>query len=145
MRASIHPWRRRTMRIRTLLAVPLALLALAACDGGGTDTSLPGGEYIASLESSHGPEGAALLELSDADVQAVAGSSVTLFQQPVTGGRRLLLVREPAGVIEFRVQVAAGSPLPSVRVLQVVDGNDVPRPGTDGYRVTFTRTRGDEE
>ena len=132
------------MRIRSILFV-LALLALAACDGGGTGTAPVGGEYIAALNSPHGPEGAAIVELSDPDVQAVAAASVTLFQQQVAGGRRLMLVREPAGRIEFRIHVAQGSQLPSVRVVQVVDGNDVPRPSTEGYTVTFTRTRGEGE
>lgn len=130
------------MRIPLLLAL-LVLPALAAC-GDGTGASSAGGEYIAALQSPHGPEGAALLELTGEGIESVAGSSVSLFQLPVSGGRRLMLVREPAGVIEFRVRVAEGHEPPDARVLQVVDPNDQVRPSTDGYRVTWTPTRGPE-
>jgi hypothetical protein len=133
------------MRTRPPLVVLPLLLALAACDGGGgTGASLSGGEYIAALESPHGAEGAAILEVTGAGVEEVFASAATLFQQPVSGGRRIVLVREPAGRIEFRVRITPGNDLPAVRVLQVVDGDDALRPSTDGYTVSFTRTRGDE-
>lgn len=134
------------MRIRSPLFVLLSLLlALAACDGGeGTGTDLAGGEFIGTLQSPHGPEGAAILEIGGAGVEEVFASSATLFQQPVSGGRRLVLVREPAGAIEFRVRMAPGNAPPEVRVVQVVDGDDAVRPSADGYTVSFTRTRGDE-
>jgi hypothetical protein len=131
------------MRISIPLLVLCLLPALAACDDG-TGASSAGGEFIAALQSPNGPEGAALLELTGEGIESVAGSSVSLFQLPVSGGRRVMLVREPAGVIEFRVRVAAGNELPDARVLQVVDGNDQVRASTDGYRVTFTPTRGAE-
>lgn len=130
------------MRMRRLAPL-LVLAALAACDGGtGSDTA--GGEYIAALESPHGAEGAALLELSGEGVQDVYSASLSLFDQPVSGGRRVMLIREPAGRLEFRVRMAAGNGPPTVRVLEVVDGGDQPRASTDGYTVTFTRTRGAE-
>ena len=133
------------MRIRPPLLILPLLLALSACDGGeGTGAALSGGEYIATLESPHGAEGAAILEITGPGVEEVFASSATVFQQPVSGGRRVVLVREPAGPIEFRVRIAPGNELPQVRVVQVVDGNDAVRPSTDGYRVSFTRTRGQE-
>lgn len=132
------------MRIRLPLLVLPLLLALAACDGGqGTGAALSGGEFIATLESPHGAEGAAILEITGAGVEEVSAAAATLFQQPVSGGRRVVLVREPAGRIEFRVRVAPGNDVPDVRVLQVVDGNDALRPSTDGYTVSFVRTRGE--
>jgi hypothetical protein len=131
------------MRMR-ILAPLLALAALSACDGGGTGSETAGGEYIAALESPHGAEGAALLELSGEGIQDVYAASLSLFDQPVSGGRRVMLIREPAGRLEFRVRMAAGNGPPTVRVLEVVDGADQPRASTDGYEVTFTRTRGAE-
>ena len=132
---------RRSLRVLALL---LLAPALAACDGGGTGAETAGGEYIAALESPHGPEGAALLEVMGTGVESIRGTSLSLFRQPISGGTRVMLVREPAGRLEFRVRLTAGSPLPTVRVLEVVDGADQPRPSVEGYEVTFVRTRGDE-
>lgn len=131
------------MRTRLAALLLAATAALSACDGG-TASETAGGEYIAALESPHGPEGAAVLELSGTGVQSVHGASLSLFQQATSTGRRLVLVREPAGRLEFRVRMADGHAPPSVRVVEVVDGNDQPRASTDGYTVTFTRTRGVE-
>lgn len=133
-----------TATMRTRLAVLLAAAAaLVACDGG-TGSETAGGEYIAALESPNGLEGAAVLEMPGEGVLAVRAASLSLFQQPVSGGKRLVLVREPAGRLEFRVTMAPGHAPPAVRVLEVVDGQDQPRASTEGYAVTFTRTRGDE-
>jgi hypothetical protein len=131
------------MRPRLAVLLLAATGVLSACDGG-TGSETAGGEYIAALESPAGPEGAAVLEITGEGVQSVHAASLTLFQQPVSGGRRLVLVREPAGRLEFRVRMAPGNGPPSVRVVEVVDGNDQPRASAEGYTVTFTRTRGDE-
>ena len=143
-RASDHPRPRRTMPRSPRWTVPVLLLALAACDGGGTDAAQAGGEYIATLESPNGPEGAAVLELTGSGVQAIRATSLSLFRQPVSGGTRLLLVREPAGRLEFRVRMAAGSRPPEVRVVEVVDGEDRQRASLAGYAVDFTPVRGDD-
>ena len=143
-RASDHPRPRRTMPLSTRWTVPVLLLALAGCDGGGTDAAQAGGEYIATLESPHGPEGAAVLELAGSGVETIRATSLSLFRQPIGGGTRLVLVREPAGRLEFRVRMAPGSPLPAVRVVEVVDGDDRQRASLAGYEVAFTPVRGDE-
>lgn len=133
------------MRLRRLLSLALAALpALAACDGG-TASTPPGGEYIAALGTPDGrPEGALLVELTGEGISDVHAASLALFEQPVSGGRRLMLIREPAGQIDFRVRMAPGSAPPAVRVLEVVGPDDLPRASTDGYSVSFTRTRGDQ-
>lgn len=130
------------MRIRSILPL-LAVLAAAACDGGGTGAASEGGEYIAALQSPNGDEGAAMLEMTTEGVEDVSASSATLFRQPISGGVRMMLIRDAAGRVEFRVRMAPGHELPTVRVVQVVDGDDNVRASTDGYEVTFTRTRGD--
>lgn len=130
------------MRIATVVSLLVALLASAACDGG-TGASPGGGEYIAVLASPHGPDGAALLEIGTEGVVEVTASSSALFQEPVSGGKRLVLVRQAPGRIEFRVQVARGYEPPAVRVLQVVDGDNRQRPSVAEYRVTYTPTRGE--
>ncbi|HEX2209899.1 MAG TPA: hypothetical protein VHG93_19650 [Longimicrobium sp.] len=130
------------MRIPPFLVL-LPLLALAACDGGTGASSSAGGEYIGALQSPNGPEGAAMLEITGGSVQEISAASATLFRQPVSGGQKVMLIRPDAGRIEFRVVIADGGELPQVRVVQVVAPDDSVRPTTDGYAVTFTRTRGD--
>jgi hypothetical protein len=132
------------MRLRRLLSLPLAAFPLlAACDGG--TGSAEAGEYIAALETPDGrPEGALLVELTGEGISDVHAASLTLFEQPVSGGRRLMLIREPAGRIDFRVQMAPGSAPLAVRVLEVVGPDDQPRASVDGYSVSFTRTRGEQ-
>jgi hypothetical protein len=132
------------MPFRVRLTLPALALCLAACDGGGTDAQAPGGEYIAALESPHGAEGAAILEIPADGVQSITATSLSLFRQPISGGTRLVLVREPAGRLEFRVRMAPGSRPPEVRVVEVVDGEDRQRASMDGYEVSFTRVREDQ-
>ncbi len=122
--------------------VLILALAAAGCDGGGTGEAPAGGEYVAALESPNGPEGAALLEMSGSGVESITATSLSLFRQPTSAGTRLMLVREPAGRLEFRVRMAAGSRPPAVRVVEVVDGADRQRASLDGYEVTFTPVRG---
>lgn len=142
--AVAHPRPCRTMQTLRRWAVPALALALAGCDGGGTGDSPDGGEYVAALESPNGPEGAAVLELSGSGVESITATSLSLFRQPTSEGTRLMLVREPAGRLEFRVRMAAGSRPPAVRVVEVVDGDDRQRAPLDGYQVTFTPVRGNE-
>jgi hypothetical protein len=130
------------MRI-LVLSLLLAAPALAGCDGG-TGSVPAGGEYIVTLESPHGPEGAAILEMTDQGVEGIYASAAALFRNRISGGYRLVLVREPAGSIQFRINLAEGNHFPEVRVIEVVDGEDERRPSVEGYEVSFERTRGAE-
>jgi hypothetical protein len=124
---------------RTLLLVPL--LALAACDvrGAGTGTSA-GGEYRVTLDSPHGAEGAAFIELTGSGIEAIAGEPGTkVFSQLGARDARVVIVAEPAGSLAFRLTLAPGSDLPAARVTSVVDGDDQPRGALASYRVTFSR------
>jgi hypothetical protein len=131
------------MRI-PLLSLLAAVLALAACDGGGTGSRPAGGEYIVTLESPHGNEGAAILEITDQGVESITASAAALFRNRISDGWRLVLVREPEGPLQFRIRLAEGNDFPDVRVIEVVDGRDQRRPSVEGYEVSFTRTRGNE-
>lgn len=127
------------MRTRSTLLILPALLALAACDEGGTGVTA-GGEYRALLQSPHGAEGAAAIELEGGGVRSVSGGEGTrVFMQPAAGGTRVVAVREPAGPIEFTVTLAPGSRMPRARVVEVADGEDQPRASLAGYRVTLER------
>jgi hypothetical protein len=133
------------MRVRssTLFLLP-ALLSLAACgDGGGggglgTGTQ-DGGEYQAVLQSPNGAEGAAAFELTGPGIQSVAASGGRMFTQGAGGTTQVVVVNEPAAPIAFRVTMAEGQGPPAARVVEVVDGNDLPRTSLAGYTVTFNR------
>lgn len=126
------------------LALPALLLALAACDGGGTETPAPaGGDYTAVLQSPNGAEAAAHLELTGAGIEDVQAAGVAfLASSPVNGGRRVVVVRNQPGTIEFRLRMAEGQGPPAARVVEVASPEDEPRASLAGYRVNFTRVAG---
>jgi hypothetical protein len=127
--------------MRSIHAIFLAtLLALAACDPGGTDPpAAEGGDFNAVLTSPNGAEGAASLELTGGGIQSVSATGAVLVSSAMSGGRRVVIVKEPAGSIEFRVSIAPGNDVPDVRVVEVVDGQDQPRGSLNGYHVQFSR------
>lgn len=128
------------MRFRSILPIT-ALLALAACDGGGGGTTEPpaGGEYRALLQSPHGDEGAAAIELTGPGIQSVTAPAGRLWTQVAGNTVHAVLVRDPAGPLELLVTMAPGQTPPAARVVEVVDRFDQPRASTAGYSVTFTR------
>ncbi|WP_420129808.1 hypothetical protein [Longimicrobium sp.] len=131
------------VRSSTLLLLT-ALLSLSACDGGGggggggTGTE-DGGEYRAVLQSPNGAEGAAAIELTGPGILSVTGSSGRLFTVAAAGTRRVVVVNQPAAQVTFQVTMEAGQGPPAARVVEVVDGNDLPRASLAGYSVTFSR------
>jgi hypothetical protein len=132
---------RGTMSLRSsTLFLFTALLLLAACDGGGPGTgSEDGGEYRAVLQSPNGAEGAAAIELTGPGIQSVTASGGRLFTQASGGTTRVVVVHQAAAEIAFRVIMADGQAPPAARVVEVVDGNDLPRTSLAGYSVTFGR------
>jgi hypothetical protein len=122
----------------TSLLLLAATLSLGACERGGTPPE-DGGEYRAVLESPHGAEGAAAIELTGPGIESITTFTGRIFTQSAGTTTHVVLVREPAGPIEFRVTMAAGQAPPSARVVEVADGSDQPRASLAGYRVTFGR------
>jgi hypothetical protein len=131
------------LRSSTLLLLT-AFLSLAACggDGGGggpgTGTE-DGGEYRAQLQSPNGVEGAAAFELTGPGIQAVTASVGQLFTESNGTTTRVVVVQQQAGPISFKVTMVAGQGPPQARVVEVVDGNDLPRTSLSGYNVVFGR------
>jgi hypothetical protein len=123
-------------------AMPALLLALAACDGGTEPPEPAGGDYTAVLRSPNGAEAAAHLELTGAGIEDVQSPSAYLASSAVSGGRRVVIVRNQPGTLEFRVRMAEGQRPPSVRVLEVAAPDDQPRASVAGYEVNFTRVGG---
>lgn len=126
--------------MRSRLFLLPALLALGACaDNAGTGVRA-GGEYRVVLQSPHGAEGAASIQLEGGTIQSVAGEAGTrVFSQAAGGATHVVVVAEPAGELAFRLTLAPGSELPRAAVTQVVDGSDQPRGALGAYRVTFSR------
>ncbi len=131
------------MRLRLLPLVPLvpfAVLALAACDGGGTEPPPPpGGDYNAVLQGPTSAESAALLELTGTGIEDVSSLTSVVYSSPVSGGRRVVLVRGTPGALEFRVRMAPGNEPPAARVVELAGGDDQLRTSLTGYQVAFTR------
>ena len=127
------------MTMRRLLAVPLlSLAALAACSDGGTGP-LRGGVMTATLRSPNGDEGAAVVEVTGAGIEAVAATNGTVFSETAGGVTRVVVLRATPGVLSFRVTMAEGASAPEAKVVEVADGASVPRPSLSGYRVEFAR------
>lgn len=126
------------MSHRSILAAFAAVLALGACERGGTDVPA-GGEYRAVLQSPNGDEGGVALELTGPGIESISATTGSLHTQPSGATTRVVLFREPAGPIEFRVTMAAGQEPPAARVVEVVDGADQPRASLAGYQLTFRR------
>lgn len=126
------------MHHRSILLALAAILSLGACDAGDPGDP-PGGEYRAELRSPNGDEGAAAIELTGPGIESIATDAGILHTQPSGNTTHMVLIRDPAGPIEFRITMAPGQEPPAARVVEVVDGDDRPRASLDGYRVTFSR------
>lgn len=118
------------------LAVFLAVLACAACDTTGPPG---GGVYRATIDSPNGAEGAASVSVSGGGIEQVTSASGQVFSQITTSGARVVIVREPAGALEFDVKVSPGHGAPTAEVLEIADGADQVRPTLSGYRVTLVK------
>lgn len=130
------------MRLRSLLFTAPLMLALAACgdDGPQTPPTPSGGDFDALLQGPTASESAALVELTGAGIEGVqANGPATVASSPVTGGRRVVVVRTAPGAIGFRVRVAEGNAAPTARVVELADANEQLRPSLAGYQVTLTR------
>jgi hypothetical protein len=131
------------MRLRSILLVPFAVLALAACDKGGTDPAPPpGGDYDAVLQGPTNAESAALLELTGTGIESVSSLTASLFSTPVAGGHRVVLLRAAPGTLSFRVRVAPGNEPPTARIVELAGADDQLRTQLNGYQFTFTRAAG---
>lgn len=128
---------------------------LAACESEILDTPI---ELRGRLVSPNGPEGAAILEIVGAGLgearpvtQPAAATASSgegsssfeaapsyLFSRRSGDTLRLVIVLEEPAAMEFAVEWFRRTTRPEARVLEVVDGNNLPRGSLTGYRVEFT-------
>ena len=120
-------------RLRALLAAAAVSTGLACSDGG---PPVPV-EVDVRIVSPNGPEGAAVLEVATADLLQVSTSVGLVFSNPVAGTTRIVVIRDTPGTLGFTLLMNGGMDPPAIRLLEVVDGNDQPRPSLGGYRVEF--------
>jgi hypothetical protein len=119
------------------LAAASAILLLAACSDG--PAAPPGSpDRLGVLQSPHGPEGAAVLEVSGGPFLEVRPDGGELHAGTADGVTRIVVVQHEPGEIRFRVRMDPSTPDPVVRILQVAGPDDVLRRDLSAYRVTFT-------
>lgn len=118
-------------------AAALLLAAAAAC---GPDASAPRNvDVVATLRSPNGAEGAAVVELSGAEVLDASTDGGRLFLAGAGGVTRVVIVRDEPGAIAFRLTVDREAPTPAAVVVEVAGPDDALRPSVDGYAVEFAR------
>lgn len=131
---------RRFVRVGALVAV-LAAGAVGACDFGLFGPSGSGVIQV-SVTSPFGPEGAAVFELTGGvglgPVTTITEGGDTFFEHG-DGASRVVVVLDEPGQLWFQVRTTDIGKLPTVRALQVADGENQLRPSVDGYRFDFER------
>lgn len=129
---------RRFVRIGAL-AVTLAVGAAAACDSGLFGPSGSGVIQV-SVTSPFGPEGAAVFELTGGvGLGPVTTNGGDTFFEHADGVSRVVVVLDEPGQLWFQVRTTDIGKLPTVRVLQVADGENRVRPSVSGYGFDFER------
>jgi hypothetical protein len=134
-----------TMRIRRIARGALlpALLAAACTPDRGTQPSI-GGTYLGQLDSPFSAEGAAVIDLTSADLREVSAPGRILVAHGSTERTTRIIVINPphllaGGPITFRVRMAEGALPPVATVVQVSGPVNQTRDFVNGYQVNFSR------
>lgn len=134
-----------TMRIRPNLSRALAA-ALPLFAGACLDITQPrlGGEYVGQLDSPFNVEGAALIELTSADLREVSAPGRIMVARGTSERTvRVLLINPPAnlngGPISFRVRMANGAVPPRAEVIAATSPINLPRSFVSGYTVRWNQ------
>lgn len=130
--------RKKPMKLRTVTALWVGVLALAACGDDGPEGP---GELAATLGGPT-PVGAAVVEVRGTGVTGFegAGSTRTFSGSPSAGVHRVVLVATTPGDLHFRIRVQdRQSDAPSVTVVSAVDAQNAPLSSVAAYSVKVTR------
>jgi hypothetical protein len=111
------------------------LTAVVGC-GESSGPSGPGQLHI-SLESSHADDAAAVLELSGSGLGAVEVPGGEAFLQREDNVIRVVVILDDPGKIAFSIDVDDISQRPTVRILEVADGNNRLRDSVADYETTL--------
>lgn len=118
----------RRRRTPFLVATVLVAAGLAACDSGPDP-----GFVTVELVSPQGAEGAFLVEVRGGAAGAAVSADGTVFRHAVAGGERVAVIRDGAGPLSFRLEVADRGEPPAVELLQVAGPDDVLRADLGPY------------
>lgn len=136
-----------TMRIRRT-AVRALLSTLLPAAAGCVDVTEPrlGGEYLGQLDSPFNIEGAALIELTSADIREIWSPGRIMVARGTSERTvRVLLINPPhnlnGGPISFRVRMAEGAIPPRVTVIAAAGPTNRPRDFVSGYAVRFSQVQ----
>lgn len=120
----------------------LFLSGLVGCDVLGPDDQGGPGVFTLTLLSPYGEEGSAVFELTGGEglgtVSPVGGE---VFYRHGNGITKVVVVLDDPGEVRFRVRTEDVREDPTVRVVQVADGEDQLRPATSGYSVQLEKER----
>ena len=110
-----------------LLKLASGALILAAGTGCRSDSPAGAqGVVTARLVSPHQGDAAALILLPPGLEAVSAPAGTTLLTEPDGAGTRVLVFRDHPGRIEFQLRVT-GDDQPAATILEVADGNNLPR------------------
>jgi len=119
------------------LAVVLLMVLLPSCSDSPSFLWGPV-EIRVTLVSPNGVEGAAVFDVSGADlreVRLVEGEEGRLFEEQAGAATMVAVIRATPGTLRFVIEVDDPRRVTGVRVVQVADGDDRIRPALDGYLV----------
>lgn len=121
---------------RVLVAAAAALVASAACQDAPPGPAPVPGDLLVTLVSPNGAEGAALLTTAEAGiVEVTADAPVQAFHWREAAVDRIVVLRDDAGVIRFRMSVEDVLRPPQLVVAEVADAANRLRATLTGYDV----------
>ncbi len=127
--------------VRGLALLFAGLLVTTACDSTGPEGPKGPGWITATLVSPNGIEASAVFEISGGtDLSHASSDGGETFYQHSGGSSRVVVVLDDPGVIQFQVGTEDVGELPSVRVIQVADGENELRSSLSGYQVQVEGT-----
>jgi hypothetical protein len=129
----------RNVNAAALKCVATAVLVtlVASCDSGPPVPMGPG-QLDGLLFSPNGAEGAAVLQLTGADIGAIELEGGSVFRETDGFTTRIVVILDEPGDIQFRVYVAERSEPPEAAVVEVADGDNQLRTQLGGYRIELT-------
>lgn len=140
-RSRVAPASRRVAGpLSRMLLLPVAVAAFASCDLGIFGGPSGPGLFGVTLTSPYGPDGAAVVELTDApSLGVVAVELGQSFYEHEGSTTRAIVVMVTPGEIYFTVHTEDIGELPTVTIVQVADGDNQLRQDLSGYEVRVER------
>jgi hypothetical protein len=141
--ARLYP-RSGSFRASAFAAAIACLLAAAACDDAPPEPQPLPGDLAVRVVSPNGSEGAAVLETGDEGITELSlEEGLRAFRWSEGGLTRIVLLRDEAGEIRFRMNVDDVNSPPRLHVVEVADAANRLRADLTGYDVIVEPLAGD--